>query len=165
MSHTVTVTRTTTTTSTSAIILNTGYLKTLPGLLKLAQVILGGIIIAILVYYKDQKYTFTFLSSALLFFLCIATTFFIASLLLLLSCLCSITTASIIAKTLYEFIYHGAAFLLYLIACLMFLVEVNRANFGGGYYQPFLVASIFGLILTALYLVSSVLAYRSYRGG
>lgn len=39
MSHTVTVTRTTTTTTTSAIILNTGYLKTWPGLLKLAQVV------------------------------------------------------------------------------------------------------------------------------
>jgi lysine/ornithine N-monooxygenase len=39
MSHTVTVTRTTTTTTTSAIILNTGYLKTWPGLLKLAQLV------------------------------------------------------------------------------------------------------------------------------
>lgn len=39
MSHTVTVTRTTTTTSTSAIILNTGYCKTLPGLLKIAEIV------------------------------------------------------------------------------------------------------------------------------
>lgn len=38
MSHTVTVTRTTTST-TSAIILNTGYVKSLPGLLKLAEVV------------------------------------------------------------------------------------------------------------------------------
>lgn len=40
MSHAVTITRTTTTTtSTSALILNTGYLKTLPGVLKLAQLV------------------------------------------------------------------------------------------------------------------------------
>lgn len=39
MSHSVTITRTTTTTSTSAIILNTGYLKTMPGFLKLAQLV------------------------------------------------------------------------------------------------------------------------------
>lgn len=38
MSHTVTVTRTTTST-TSAIILNTGYVKSVPGLLKLAEVV------------------------------------------------------------------------------------------------------------------------------
>lgn len=38
MSHTVTVTRTTTST-TSAIILNTGYVKSLPGLLKLVEVV------------------------------------------------------------------------------------------------------------------------------
>ena len=39
MSHTVTVTRTTTTTTTSAIILNTGYLKTWPGILKFLQLV------------------------------------------------------------------------------------------------------------------------------
>lgn len=38
MSHTVTVTRTTTST-TSAIILNTGYVKSMPGLLKLTEVV------------------------------------------------------------------------------------------------------------------------------
>lgn len=36
-SHTVRVTTTTTTTSSSALVLNTGYLKTLPGLLKVAE--------------------------------------------------------------------------------------------------------------------------------
>lgn len=38
MSHTVTVTRTTTTT-TSAIIINTGYLKTWPGILKILELV------------------------------------------------------------------------------------------------------------------------------
>lgn len=40
MSHSVTITRTTTTSgNTSTLILNTGYLKTIPGLLKLAQLV------------------------------------------------------------------------------------------------------------------------------
>lgn len=40
MSHNVTVTRTTTTvTTTSAILLNTGYLKTTAGILKLLQLV------------------------------------------------------------------------------------------------------------------------------
>lgn len=38
MSHTVTVTRTTTTT-TSAIIINSGYLKTWPGILKILELV------------------------------------------------------------------------------------------------------------------------------
>lgn len=41
MSHSVTITRTVTTSNTtSTLILNTGYLKTLPGLLKLAQLVI-----------------------------------------------------------------------------------------------------------------------------
>ena len=40
MSHAVTITRTTTTTtSSSALFFNTGYLKTVPGILKLAELV------------------------------------------------------------------------------------------------------------------------------
>lgn len=39
MSHTVTITRTTATTSSSPLFVNSGYLGTLPGLLKLAQLV------------------------------------------------------------------------------------------------------------------------------
>lgn len=55
MSHTVTVTRTTTTTSTSAIILNTGYCKTLPGLLKIAEIV--SMIKLIILYIKIPTVT------------------------------------------------------------------------------------------------------------
>lgn len=41
MSHSVTITRTVTTSNTtSTLVLNTGYIKTLPGLLKLAQLVI-----------------------------------------------------------------------------------------------------------------------------
>lgn len=43
MSHSVTVRTTTTSTSTSLVVLNTGYLKTVPGLLKLAQLVSAGV--------------------------------------------------------------------------------------------------------------------------
>lgn len=153
-----------TTTSTSAIILNTGYCKTLPGLLKIAQVIGGAVVIGILLYYKDNYYHF--FQGAALFYLCIATTFFIASACLLLSCLCSLSTASIISKTLYEFVYHGIAFLLYLAASVTLLVEVNRHKESFRYnYQPYFTASVIGIVLTILYFISTVLAYKSYRGG
>lgn len=39
MSHSVTVTRTTTSTSTSAFIVNSGYFKSVPGLLKVFQLV------------------------------------------------------------------------------------------------------------------------------
>lgn len=55
MSHTVTVTRTTTST-TSAIILNTGYVKSVPGLLKLAQVVSIFIAYLHILVDSDQPY-------------------------------------------------------------------------------------------------------------
>ncbi|VEN48568.1 unnamed protein product [Callosobruchus maculatus] len=111
MSHTVTITRTTTTTTTSAIIINTGYLKSWPGLLKFAQLILGIIVVGLVSYYVDKYHRY--IQTPELFYLLIAVTFMIGTFLLLLSCLISISTASIISKTIYEVIYHGFAFLLY----------------------------------------------------
>lgn len=53
MSHSVTVTRTVTTSNTtSTLVLNTGYIKTLPGLLKLAQLVINLIIILVSKYYN-----------------------------------------------------------------------------------------------------------------
>ncbi|XP_026678248.1 uncharacterized protein LOC113466771 [Diaphorina citri] len=95
MSHTVTVTRTTTSTTTSAIILNTGYLKTLPGLLKLAQVIIGAVILFIYIYNLDNTRVNFTSHRPEAFFICIATSFFLGSFLLLLSCIISISTGSI----------------------------------------------------------------------
>ncbi|CAH1404737.1 unnamed protein product [Nezara viridula] len=100
MSHTVTVTRTTTTTSTSAIIINTGYMKTFPGLLKLLEVVVGGVALTLICVYINDYYTrYGALSEQ--FFLAAVTTVFVASFCLLLSCLLSLSTATIIAKTMF----------------------------------------------------------------
>merc|ERR1712071_485039 len=83
MSHNVMVTRTTTTTTTSsAILLNTGYLKTLPGLLKLLQVVVGAILVGLLANYTGYWRGYNFV--AMLFLLLIATTCLITT-----SCLVS----------------------------------------------------------------------------
>jgi len=161
MSHAITVTRTTTTTtSTSALILNTGYLKTVPGLLKLAQLIIGGFC----VFYFGWHYTSYnyYQLHAELFFLCMAVTFFIGTACLLVSCLISLSTGGIISKTIYELVYHSVAFALYLIASIILLSKAtgNRQSAS----DPNMICSVLGLILAALYLVSAILAQRSYRG-
>ncbi|KAK9512758.1 hypothetical protein O3M35_001111 [Rhynocoris fuscipes] len=157
MSHTVTVTRTTTTTTTSAIILNTGYMKTLPGLLKILEVVVAAVCLGLLIHYRSSYYFNEF-------FLCVLTAVLVGSTCLLLSCILSISTASMIPKTMYEFIYHLVAFCLCLAASITLMVELNRTSQYSSYYKPYLTASILGFVLTVLYLVSMVFSYRSYRG-
>jgi len=164
MSHTVTVTRTTTTSTTSAIIINTGYLKTWPGILKLLELILGIVVVGLVSYYYN-KYYHNISHVPEIFFLLMAVTFLVGTFLLLLSCLISISTASIISKTIYEVVYHGFAFILYLAASLTFIIEVNhwKRNYGVE-YEPYFAAAVIGLVLSVLYLVSTIFALRSYRG-
>ncbi|CRK99999.1 CLUMA_CG013289, isoform A [Clunio marinus] len=158
MSHAVTITRTTTTTtSTSAVILNTGYLKTVPGLLKLSQLIIGGFITFFFAWHFRSYYQYM---TSHLFFLCIATAFFIGTFCLLASCLVSLSTGGIISKTIYELVYHAVAFILYLAASAWLMSNTRYNDLS---HPPFLCA-VLGLILSILYLISAVYAQRSYRG-
>ncbi|CAO1336928.1 unnamed protein product [Diamesa hyperborea] len=159
MSHSVTITRTTTTSgNTSTLILNTGYLKTIPGLLKLAQLILGAVCIAC-VTWEFWRYS---PGNTDLFFLTMACSFFIGTFCLLVSCLFSLSTGGIISKTMYELIYHSVAFVLYLVASILYMIKINDNK---RYYPDrLMVAAVGGLVLTALYLISTVFAHRSYRG-
>lgn len=101
MSHSVTITRTTTsTTNTSYIVLNTGYMKTIPGILKLLQLLLGIANVGILSYYYSSSHLYYGGGSELYFFL-MAVTFMIGTFILLLSCLVSLSTGGIISKTIY----------------------------------------------------------------
>ncbi|XP_055684461.1 CKLF-like MARVEL transmembrane domain-containing protein 8 [Lutzomyia longipalpis] len=165
MSHSVTITRTTTTTSGSAILINTGYLKTFPGLLKLAQLILGAVVVGILAYYIKRYNYFGTISSGEIYYFTVAVAFLIGTFCLLLSCLISLSTGGIISKTIYELIYHTIAFLMYLIGAIVFLVEVvNKTSSYSTIYDWHLAAAIIGLIVACLYLFSAFLAQRSYRG-
>lgn len=159
MSHTVTVTRTTTTTTTSAIILNTGYLKTFPGILKFLEVIIGGIALALMSWYSTS-----YVTVSEQFFFCAITAVLLGSFCLLISCIFSVSTASIIAKTMFEFIYHLFAFCLITAASVTFLIDMNDRSQRSYNYKPFYAASVLGLICAVLYFLSTVFAFRSYKG-
>ncbi|XP_022114389.2 CKLF-like MARVEL transmembrane domain-containing protein 8 isoform X1 [Pieris rapae] len=165
MSHTVTITRTTATTSGTPLFVNTGYLGTVPGLLKLAQLILGAACVGVVSYYFEPRYVKYNDQKPELFFLLISVAFLIGTFCLLLSCVMSFSTATMISKTLYEVVYHGIAFVLYLAAGLTLLIEVNHRR--SGYrndFEPYLAAAVMGLVMAILYLFSTFLANRSYRG-
>ncbi|KDR14018.1 uncharacterized protein LOC110834917 [Zootermopsis nevadensis] len=165
MSHSVTISRTTTTTTSTAIILNTGYLKTGAGLLKLAEMILGCVCVGLVAaYVNNNSYRVNpIYFTQVLFFLLIATAFLITTTCLLLSSLLSFLTASMIHKTLFEVIYHVVAFALYLAAGIVLLVEIKDHD-RSQYYNAYLAAAIIGLVNAALYLLSTILAIRTYKG-
>lgn len=161
MSHSVTIRTQTVTSSSTAIIINSGYLKTWSGILKFLQLALGIVCVGIVgnqfsaySYYKD---------TADLFFLLITTTFMIGTFILLLSCLTSLSTSSILPKTIYELIYHAVAFGLLLAAALTLLVQVSNRK-GSRSYELEMGAAVCGLVNSALYFLSTIFALRSYRG-
>jgi len=160
MSHSVTITRTVTTSNTSStLVVNTGYLKTLPGLLKLVQLILGGVSVGLVAWYYNNTYG---VHTPSLFFLLMATTFLIGTFCLLVSCLFSLSTGGIISKTIYELIYHSIGAILLIAASITLLIHVNK--YGGNVNEKYMIAAIIGLINGCLYVASAVLARRSYRG-
>ncbi|XP_039747208.1 uncharacterized protein LOC120624624 [Pararge aegeria] len=165
MSHTVTITRTTTTTSGNTLFINTGYLGTFPGLLKLAQLLLGAACVGVVGYYLEPGYTRYNGQKPELFYLLVSVAFLIGTFCLLLSCLISLSTSTMISKTIYEVIYHGIAFVMYLAAGLTLMIEVNhqKSSYRGD-FEPYLAAAVMGLVMAVLYLLSTFLANRSYRG-
>ncbi|XP_046838485.1 uncharacterized protein LOC124433035 [Vespa crabro] len=159
MSHSVIIRTQTVTTNSTAIVINTGYIKTWSGILKFLQLALGIVCVGIAGdHFRPRNYNTT----TDLFFLLIVTTFMIGTFILLLSCLSSLSTASIISKTIYELFYHSIAFGLVLSASLTLLVQVNKNN--SREYELLLGASICGLVNSALYLLSTIIALRTYRG-
>jgi len=165
MSHSVTITRTTTsTTNTSYIVLNTGYLKTLPGLLKLFELLIGAAIVGIFGYYYSHSHTVLFSGNPDLFLYLMATTFMIGTFCLLLSCLTSLSTGGIISKTIYELIYHSIAGILLLISALNIVIALSNSNYRSKQYDTYMAAGILGLINSLLYFISAFMAHRSYRG-
>lgn len=96
MAHTVRIT-TTTTENSNVLVLNTGYMLTTPGLLKLTQLILGIITVTLVAWYYDNFA----LQTAHTFFLLMAVAFLICTTCLLVAIVASWSTGSLIAKTLF----------------------------------------------------------------
>lgn len=164
MSTQVTVHRMVTTTTTSAFLVNVGYIKTFPGILKIFQILLGCVVVGIIGHYIQWSAGKQKLVPEL-FFLLIATACLITTSLLLFSCLCSIATASIIPKTLFETLYHIAATLLYFASALYLLIYLTNQTYRESYYVAKTAASSLGLVNCALYILSSVYSVRTFRRG
>ncbi|XP_042870405.1 protein singles bar-like isoform X2 [Penaeus japonicus] len=164
MSTQVTVHRMVTTTTTSAFLINVGYLKTFPGILKIFQIILGCVAIGIIGHYIPWTRTPDYLVPEL-FFLLIATACLITTTLLLMSCLCSIATASIIPKTLFETLYHIVSSLLYFASALYLLIYLTEKKNYIADHVAKTAASALGLVNTALYILSSIYSVRTFRRG
>ncbi|EFN61102.1 hypothetical protein EAG_05828 [Camponotus floridanus] len=101
MSHSVTIRTQTMTTSSSMIVINTGYLKSWNGILKFLQLALGIVCVGII----GNEFNTYLRFAPQCFFLVITVTFMISTFILLLSCLMSLSTASIISKTIYVSTY------------------------------------------------------------
>lgn len=121
MSHNVTNTFVNT---TSAILLNPGYIKTMDGIIKILQLIVGCPVIGLVGHFIDQSSPLFFTAELLL--LLIATSCLITTTCLLVSCLLSISATTIISKTLFELTYHVIAFCLYLASSVYMLVLTSR---------------------------------------
>nr|XP_034840268.1 LOW QUALITY PROTEIN: uncharacterized protein LOC117996322 [Maniola hyperantus] len=158
MSHSVTITRTTTVASGSTMFVNTGYLGTFPGLLKLAQLLLGAACVGVVGYYLEPGYTRYNGQKPELFYLLVAVSFLIGTFGLLLSCLISLSTATMISERLCEVVYHGIAFVMYLAAGLTLMIEVNSKEYYRSDFEPYLAAAVMGLVMAVgIYLLSTYL--------
>ncbi|XP_015121557.1 uncharacterized protein LOC107044268 [Diachasma alloeum] len=162
MSHTVTVRTATVTTSTSSILINTGFMKTYRGILKVLEFILGIICVGIMGYLFDYSVA---VSPGSLFFFLMITTFMIGTFILVLSSLFSISSEAMISKTLYEVLYHAVAFGLLLAASINFMMLVNDERRGvTRNYNLHVAAGSMSLVNTVLYLLSTIFGIRSYKG-
>ncbi|KAJ8722744.1 hypothetical protein PYW07_003924 [Mythimna separata] len=167
MSHSLTITRTTVATSGTPVYINSGYMSTTPGLLKLAELLLGAACVGLVAYYMDHNRYTSYNHKAELFYLLAAVACLVGTFCLVTACIISMSTASIISKTVYEVVYHAVAFILYLCAGITLMIEVNHSKnsyYKDPNYEPYLAAAIMGLVMAALYLFSTFIANRQYRG-
>lgn len=158
----------TTTTTTTAILINVGYVKTLPGALKLLQIIVGIVAVSIIGHFihRNMSGDYDYMLPEL-FFLIALSACLITTTLLFMASLWSIATASILPKTLFETMYHVTALLLCLSSGIWFLVIINKRD-RRDYVQdqePKLAAASLGVVNAFLYLCSSFYSVKSYRRG
>ncbi|XP_011497505.1 PREDICTED: uncharacterized protein LOC105361901 isoform X2 [Ceratosolen solmsi marchali] len=151
MSHSVTIqTRTVTTGSPSAI--NTTFCRSWTGILKLAQVVVGLVIMSLEVDAINES----FLSSGDTFLMLVATAFMIGTAIFIISYVFSPVSEAIIGKTNYEIIYNSFALFFILIASIVVLAQETNQGLGRR-----MVAAILGIIDAILYAGNTALAVRN----
>jgi len=159
-------TTTTTTSRASVLVINTGYLTSKLGILKLILLILSLICFILLLleanhphraysgYYYDS---YGYPSSDMFLILVTFGNWFTITL-MLIAALLSLGTASLLTKTSYDFMFHFVACVLYLIGGLWVAIGAF-----GDYERTtkIQVAAILALICGVLHLVHGVFSYRS----
>lgn len=134
--------------------ININYFKTLPGILKLAELVLGIICMAC---------ASPALIGATHFFLFVAVTAFIATLLWIFVYLLSVREALKlpIQWVLTELLNHGIFAVLYLIATIVQLA--GWSGLGGHFVAANITAGVFGLFNTIAYAASSYFSYLEHK--
>lgn len=155
-----------TTSTTSAVLINVGYVKTVPGILKILEIILGCVICGLIGHYiTSSNYRTPEQLQSQLPILITAAACLITTTLLFFSCLFSISTGAIIPKTLFETLYHAIASILYFSVSVYFLVYLMDNKRYVPFYNPKIAAAAIGLVNTALYVLSCIYSIRSFRRG
>lgn len=158
-SATVRIRQTTTTTqaTSSVLVVNSGYLRTRLGLLKLLLLAVELVALVLLLleagYWHGRGYGFY---AADLFLTLAVFGALLAVGLMLLAALLSLGTATLLPKTSFDFLFHFVAAVLLLVAGLWLLVgaiDYNRAT-------RVQAAAVLGLVAALLHLVHAVLSYR-----
>ncbi|CAN8024325.1 uncharacterized protein LOC8029750 isoform X2 [Ixodes scapularis] len=128
--------------------LNLGYLKTLDGWIKIAQVILGLIVMSLLVK--------TYQVSWVLFLMMTAFAFAVISLLILISAMGSLSGGTLMG-TLFYLNYHIVGFIFYLSGGLTCVINASQyTNLG-----IVIAAGVLGLMASALYAVDVALTFKA----
>lgn len=150
MSHVVTTTTTTTTTASSTGgFLNLGYTRTIPGLLKIAQVVT--LLIAFLCVHLSKQWTDY---SALRYFEIVTLYFFFAFLIFyILHILRLQSKLPCINWTLTEFLHYVIATILILIASIVLAVNHARVS-------ALIAGCVFGFLATFLLAISIWTSYK-----
>ncbi|XP_008217154.2 uncharacterized protein LOC100677986 isoform X2 [Nasonia vitripennis] len=151
MSHSVTIqTRTVTTGSPSAI--NTTFCRSWTGILKLAQVAVGIVIMSLEVDAINDQ----FLRSGDIFLMLMATAFMIGTAIFIISYIFSPVSEAIIGKTNYEIIYNSFALFFIMIASIVVLAQESQREFGRR-----MVSAILGIVDAILYAGNTAMAVKN----
>jgi len=140
--------------------LNTDYVRSWSGILKILQLVIGTIGVGLIgnVFSTFILYRVTSLN----FFLIASSSFYIGTIILFASYMASPSAASIVPNTVYELFYNSIATVLLIAASITLMVKITEGPKIPP-YNELLVASICGLINSVLYLGSSVIAFSTYR--
>ncbi|XP_024870174.1 uncharacterized protein LOC112453579 [Temnothorax curvispinosus] len=141
------------------VVINVEYLRSWNGIFKIIQLVLGTIYVGIIGHEFNNGYI---IYPAEVYFLVATCTFYIGTFILFIGYLMSPSAASIIPKTIYEFLYHSVASILLLAASIALMVQIHKQGIILLNYNALLAASICSLLNTILYICNAVIGFGTY---